>query len=147
MRRVRCSSSKEAGVRRAMRVKRGQRRVGGVVITCGSHTRCEGSPHSRARAVGHGIGFRAQCSDYPYTGDGDRSGIWKRLGRSRGLVKPASVAGKKQMSEGAMWGKKRHTTTVVGTLLRGMCKHRTKTKVRQIISHLYTNNKRRVTAG
>ena len=29
---------------------------------------CHDSPRSRARAVGHGVGFRAQRSDYPYTG-------------------------------------------------------------------------------
>ena len=49
-----------------MGVERGRRRVGGVVITCGSRARREGSPRSRARAVGHGIGFRAQRSVYPY---------------------------------------------------------------------------------
>ena len=49
-----------------MGVKRGRRRVGGIVITCGSRARREGSPRSRARAVGHGVGFRAQRSDYPY---------------------------------------------------------------------------------
>ena len=51
-----------------MGVKRGRRQVGGVVITCSSRARREGSPRSRARAVGHEIGFRAQRSDYPYNG-------------------------------------------------------------------------------
>ena len=51
-----------------MGVKRGQRRVGGIVIMCGSRARREGSLRSRACAVGHEIGFRAQCSDYPYNG-------------------------------------------------------------------------------
>ena len=37
-------------------------RVGGDIITCDSRARREGSPHSRARAVGHEIGFRAQRS-------------------------------------------------------------------------------------
>ena len=43
-------------------------RVGGAAnnITCGSRARHESSPRSRARAVGHEIGFRAQRSDYPY---------------------------------------------------------------------------------
>ena len=50
-----------------MGVKRGRRRVGGVVITCGSRAGREGSPRSRVRAVGHEIGFRAQRSDYPYS--------------------------------------------------------------------------------
>ena len=54
-------------MRRAMGVERGRRRVGGIVITCSSCARCKGSPRSRARAVGHGIGFRAQHSVYPYT--------------------------------------------------------------------------------
>ena len=49
-----------------MGVERGRRRVGGVVITCGSCARREGSLCSRARAVGHEIGFRAQRSGHPY---------------------------------------------------------------------------------
>ena len=54
--------------RRALQAKSIER-VGGAAnnITCGSRARHEGSPHSRAHAVGHEIGFRAQCSDYPYT--------------------------------------------------------------------------------
>ena len=50
-----------------MMVQRGRRRVGGVGITCGSCAQREGSPRSRARAVGHGIGFQAQRSVYPYS--------------------------------------------------------------------------------
>ena len=49
-----------------MMVQRGQRRVDGVGIMCSSRTGREGSPHLRVCAVGHGIGFRAQCSDHPY---------------------------------------------------------------------------------
>ena len=50
-----------------MMVQRGRRRVGGVVITCSSRARCEGSLRLRARAAGHEIRFRAQRSDHPYT--------------------------------------------------------------------------------
>ena len=55
--------------RRALQAKSIER-VGGAAnnITCGSRARHEGSPCSRARAVGHEIGFRAQRSDYPYRG-------------------------------------------------------------------------------
>ena len=65
-RRTRCGSGKEAGARRAMGVEQGRRRVGGIVIMCSSCARRKGSLHSRTCAVGHGIGFWAQCSDYPY---------------------------------------------------------------------------------
>ena len=41
-------------------------RVGGDIITCDSRAQREGSPRSRACAVGHEIGFRAQRSIHPY---------------------------------------------------------------------------------
>ena len=60
-----------------MGVKRGRRRVGGVVITCGSRARREGSLRSRACAVGPGIGFRAQRSVHPYIRFRELNASWQ----------------------------------------------------------------------
>ena len=48
-------------------------RVGGDIITCDSRARREGSPRSRARAMGHEIGFQAQRSIHPYKNQTSKS--------------------------------------------------------------------------
>ena len=82
------AASEERGEdeRRRTRTRRGRRRVGGNCITCDSRARrarvtycyCTViSPPSKARAVGHGIGFQAQRAMHPYTtGKEKRASVW-----------------------------------------------------------------------